>query len=266
MEFDKDLQEIKKDLHNEQPIEAPIKAEDEIEIETDDKELVEVNKIEDTEKTNVPAVKSQDKFEMQTKNNNFVEAMTDNSVAIDIAREKYNTLKNQKKIGKQIEDVVKKNTETEIKSAEIKVQEKDKNNKVKQAEIKNELLRLENERIYLKKERKHKLDMQRAQHIRDNYEDLLLRTCRKKQKDANGKWVYVKDKDGNDIINVPGRFKLFWLRLFDGIISTLNQTADIFGALNKNVLKGGFILLVFALLFIPPFREWLIGLIGIKLG
>lgn len=258
MELKKDLQEIKEDLQNKNSTETPNDAKNEgFNIETRDI-------VEHEQEVNIPIINQG--YEVQTQNNNFVNAMTNNSVAIDIARDKLSALKNQKKIGKQIERVVRKNTQTDIESANIKVQEKDKNNKVKKAEIRNELLRLENERIYLKKEQKHRLDMQRAKHIRDNYEDLLLRTCRKKQKDANGKWVYCKDKDGNDIINIPGKFKLFWLRLFDGIISTLNQTADIFGALNKNVLKGGFILLLIAFLFIPPFREWLIGLIGIKLG
>jgi hypothetical protein len=107
--------------------------------------------------------------------------------------------------------------------------------------------------------------MQRARQIREKYEDLLLRTCRKKQKDENGKWMFVDDENGRPIVNIPNKIRLFFLRTFDGLISTLNQTADIFGLLNKNVLKGGFIILILLLIFVPPLRVWLLGLIGIKM-
>lgn len=211
------------------------------------------------------AIQSQD-FDEQLKGNGLVQQLSNNEVAMQMAKESYAALKNQKKISKQIEDVVKKNTQVDIETADIKVQEKDKNNKVKKAEIRNALLKLKNDKIYLEKEQKHRLEMQRAKQIREKYEDLLLRTCRKKQKDENGKWQFLDDENGKPIINIPGKFKLFWLKLFDGIVSTLNQTADIFGALNKNVLKGGFFLLLILILFVPPFREWLFNLIGIKLG
>ncbi len=231
-------------------------------------EKPEVNKVKQDIVVSEPKHEIQNQnFENQVKDNGLVQELSNNEVAIQMAKESYAALKNQKKIGKQIESVVKKNTQVDIETADIKVQEKDKNNKVKKAEIKNELLKLKNDRIYLEKEQKHRLEMQRAQQIREKYEDLLLRTCRKKQKDENGKWQFIDDPiTGKPVINIPGKFKLFWLKLFDGIVSTLNQTADIFGALNKNVLKGGFFLLLILILFVPPFREWLFALIGIKLG
>ena len=108
--------------------------------------------------------------------------------------------------------------------------------------------------------------MQRQKHMREKYEDLLLRTCRKKQKGEDGKYHFVDDKDGNPIINVPGKIKFFFIKLFDGIVSLLNLTAEIFGAINKNVIKGLFVILILLLVFVPPFREFLLGLIGIKIG
>jgi hypothetical protein len=203
--------------------------------------------------------------ELAINENKFVDAMTSNNVAIEIAKKEYETLKNQEGIAKKIGKVIKENTEVEIETAKIKVEEKDKDNRVKRQEIKNDLLRLRNEKIYLKKEHKHKLQMQRARQIREKYEDLLLRTCRKKQKDENGKWMFVDDENGRPIVNIPNKIRLFFLRTFDGLISTLNQTADIFGLLNKNVLKGGFIILILLLIFVPPLRVWLLGLIGIKI-
>jgi hypothetical protein len=203
--------------------------------------------------------------ELAINENKYVDAMTSNNVAIEIAKKEYETLKNQEGIAKKIGKVIKENTEVEIETAKIKVEEKDKDNRVKRQEIKNDLLRLRNEKIYIKKEHKHKLEMQRARQIREKYEDLLLRTCRKKQKDENGKWMFVDDENGRPIVNIPNKIRLFFLRTFDGLISTLNQTADIFGLLNKNVLKGGFIILILLLIFVPPLRVWLLGLIGIKM-
>ena len=108
--------------------------------------------------------------------------------------------------------------------------------------------------------------MQRAEHLKEKYGDLLLRTCRKKVKGDDGKWHYQKDENGKDIINIPDRVRFFFLRVFDGIICGLNQTADIFGALNKNVLKGGLIIIILMVLLVPPIRSWLFGLIGINMG
>lgn len=203
-------------------------------------------------------------FSEQVKENHFINAMTDNETAVQMAKDEYGKIKNQKSIAKGIKNVAIDNTKTDIDSAKVKVEEKKKNNKVKRQEINNELYRLKKEREYLEKDQKHRLEMQRAQQIREKYEDLLLRTCRKKQKGEDGKYHFVNDKDGNPIVNIPGKFRFFWIRLFDGIVSTLNQTAEIFGALNKNVLKGGLVILILLLLLVPPFRNWLLGLIGIK--
>ena len=195
-------------------------------------------------------------FSDQVRDNQFVNAMTDNAVAVQMAKDEYGAIKNQKSIAKGIKNVAIDNTKTDIDSAKIKVEEKKKNNKVKRQEISNEL--------YLEKDQKHRLEMQRAQHLKEKYEDLLLRTCRKKQKGEDGKYHFVNDGNGNPIVNIPGKFRFFWIRLFDGIVSTLNQTAEIFGALNKNVLKGGLIIIILLLLLVPPFRNWIFGLIGIK--
>lgn len=254
MEFKKELDELKQGIANN---------DNNVEI-SEDAEIEQEVSVQETKQE--ITVSNTSNFSTQVANNGLINALSNNDVAIQMAQDSYNALKNQKKIGKSIEKVVKKNTEVDIESADIRVQEKDKNNKVKKAEIKNELLRLKNEKTYLKREQRQKLAMQRAEHIREKYEDLLLRTCRKKTKGEDGKWKYHKDENGKDIINIPGKFKLFWLRLFDGIVSTLNQTAEIFGALNKNVLKGGFIILVLLLIFVPPFRSWLLGLIGINFG
>lgn len=198
------------------------------------------------------------------KHDGLVDALINNESAIEIARSKYNELKNQKKIANKMGDVVKKKTNADIETADIKVQDQIVSNKVKKAEQKNKLLQLNNDRIYLKKEQKHRLEMQRKQHLLEKYEDLLLRTCRKKQKGEDGKYHYINDENGKPIINIPGKFRFFWIRLFDGLVSGLNQTADIIGALNKNVLKGALLILLICLVFVPPFRTWLLSLIGIK--
>lgn len=215
------------------------------------------------EQTQAVAVNSQ-AFADQVRDNQFVNAMTDNAVAVQMAKDEYGNIKNQKSIAKGIKDVAIDNTKTDIDSAKIKVEEKKKNNKVKRQEISNELYRLKKEREYLEKEQKHRLEMQRAQHLKEKHEDLLLRTCRKKQKGEDGKYHFVNDENGNPVVNIPGKFRFFWIRLFDGIVSTLNQTAEIFGALNKNVLKGGLIIIILLLLLVPPFRNWVFGLIGVK--
>lgn len=198
--------------------------------------------------------------------NSLVNALVNNESAIDMAKEQYQDLKNQKQIAKKMGNVVNKKTNADIETADLLVKDQVVSNKVKKAEQKNKLLQLKNEKIYLKKEQKHKLAMQRQKHMREKYEDLLLRTCRKKQKGEDGKYHFVDDKDGNPIINVPGKIKFFFIKLFDGIVSLLNLTAEIFGAINKNVIRGLFIILILLLVFVPPFREFLLGLIGIKIG
>lgn len=198
--------------------------------------------------------------------NSLVNALVNNESAIDMAKEQYQSLKNQKQISKKMGNVVNKKTNADIETADLLVKDQLVSNKVKKAEQRNRLLELKNEKVYLKKEQVHRLEMQRQRHLREKYEDLLLRTCRKKQKGSDGKYHFVDDKDGNPIINTPGRIKFFFIKLFDGIVSLLNLTAEIFGAINKNVIKGLFVILILLLVFVPPFREFLLGLIGIKIG
>lgn len=65
---------------------------------------------------------------------------------------------------------------------------------------------------------------------------------------------------------MPNAFTLFWLIVFDSIVMFLNQTADIFGGLNKVVFKIFWILIIALIIFVPPVRQWLFGLIGINFG
>ena len=238
----------------------------------EDKELAEIKakfdekKQEEQNNTNDIIVAPSNTQEITTiqDDNALVNALVNNETAVDIAKQKYQDQKNQKNIANKMGKVVNRKTNADIETANIKVEEQEKNNRVKKQEIKNELLRLKNDKIYLKKEHKHRLDMQRAKHLREKYEDLLLRTCRKKQKGEDKKWHFIDDKDGNPIINIPGKIRFFFIRLFDGIISGLNQVADIFGALNKGVLKGSLIILIILLIVVSPFRNWLFNLIGIR--
>lgn len=235
----------------------------------EDKELEMIGqKIKEKQQSDELAVQEHDEQNIVAiqDDNALVDALVNNDTAVDIARQKYQDQKNQKSIANKMGRVVNRKTNADIETANIKVKEQEKNNRVKRQEIKNELLKLKNDKIYLEKEHKHRLEMQRARHIREKYEDLLLRTCRKKQKGEDKKWHYVNDKDGNPIINVPGRIRFFFIRLFDGIVSGLNQVADILGAINKGVLKGSLIILILLLLLVAPFRNWLLGLIGIHLG
>lgn len=206
------------------------------------------------------------KAEIQPIDSEFVQAMTNNEVAIQMAKDGYNDIKNQKNIAKGIKKVAIDNTKTDIETAKIKVEDKKKNNKVKRQEIKNELYKLKQDKIYLEKESKHKLAMQKFNQRKEKYGDLLLRHCRKKIKNAEGKWEYQVDKNGDAIINMPNGFVLFWLIVFDSIVMFLNQTADIFGGLNKVVFKIFWVILIAVILFVPPVRQWLFGLIGLNLG
>ena len=215
---------------------------------------------------NIVVAETTNKAEIQAVDNEFVQAMTNNEVAIQMARDGYNDIKNQKNIAKGIKKVAIDNTKTDIESAKIKVEDKKKNNKVKRQEIKNELYKLKQDKIYLEKESKHKLAMQKFNQRKEKYGDLLLRHCRKKVRNAEGKWEYQVDDKGDAIINMPNGFVLFWLIVFDSIVMFLNQTADIFGSLNKIVFRVFWIILIIIVLFVPPVRQWLFGLIGLNLG
>lgn len=233
-------------------------------------------KIEDIEINEIPeqsckeqqiVVKEQtNKSEVAKIDNDFVNAMTNNNVAVQMAKDSYNEIKNQKNIAKNIEKVVTKNTMADIEQADLTVEEKRKQNKEKKQEISNRLYELKQERKRLVRESKHKLAMQKVNHWKEKYGDLLLRHCRKKVKNAEGKWEYQTDKNGDAIINMPNSFTLFFLIIFDSIVMFLNEITDVFGGLNKIVIKAFWIILIVVLVLVPPIRQWLFGLIGINLG
>ena len=50
------------------------------------------------------------------------------------------------------------------------------------------------------------------------------------------------------------------------IVQFLNLGAEVIGKTNKVVFKSLGIIFIILLLFVPPFRNWLLGLIGINLG
>lgn len=207
-----------------------------------------------------------DNYELQTQDNKLVNAVMENDTALEIAKAKFEDIKNQKNLASKMGKVVNKKANTDIESADLKVEQQRLANKVEKARQQNELLKCQEERKYLIKESKHRLQMQKFAQRKEKYADLLLRHCRKKIKNAQGKWEYQTDKDGNAIINMPNAFTLFWLIVFDSIVMFLNQTADIFSGLNKVVFKIFWIVLICLFLFIQPIREWLFGLIGINLG
>ena len=231
-----------------------------------EEEKVEIKQEKSLDEIEQEIVERKQEIAKRESENKLVTALINNDTAIEMAKKQYEDLRNQKNIADKMSRVVNRKTNADIDTANIKVEEQEKDNKVKKQQIKNELLKLKNDRIYLVKEQKHRLEMQRAKQLREKYEDLLLRTCRKKQKGEDKKWHYVNDENGKPIINVPGKIRFFFIRLFDGIVSGLNQIAEILGAINKSVLKGSLIVLILLLLLVPPFREWLLGLIGINLG
>lgn len=203
-------------------------------------------------------------YQVQVQNNKLVDEIFKNETAIDIAKEKFNDLKNQKRLAKGMGRVVSKKANADLETADLKVDEQRVANKVEKARQRNELLECKQKRKFLKRENKHKLDMQRFEQRKEKYGDLLLRYCRKKTKNADGKWEYLKKND-EYIINMPSTFTLFWLIVFDSIVMFLNQTAEVFGSLNKIVFKVFWIILICLVLFIQPIREWILSLIGIKL-
>lgn len=217
-------------------------------------------------KQEIAIAETTNNYEVQVQDNKLVNAVMENDTALEIAKAKFEDIKNQKNLANKMGKVVNKKANTDIETADLKVEQQRLANKVEKARQKNELLKAREERKYLIKESKHKMAMQKFAHRKEKYADLLLRHCRKKVKGANGKWEYQFDKNGNAIINMPNAFTLFWLIVFDSIVMFLNQTADIFAGLNKVVFKIFWILLICLILFVPPVRQWLFGLIGIKFG
>lgn len=219
-----------------------------------------------TEYAVVETTNKVDNYELQVQENKLVNAVMENDTALEIAKAKFEDIKNQKNLANKMGKVVNKKANTDIESADLKVEQQRLANKVEKARQQNELLKCQEERKYLLKESKHRLQMQKFAQRKEKYADLLLRHCRKKVKNADGKWEYQTDKDGNAIINMPNAFTLFWLIVFDSIVMFLNQTADIFSGLNKVVFKVFWVVLICLVLFVQPIREWLFGLIGINLG
>lgn len=198
--------------------------------------------------------------------NRLVQEIMKNDTAIEIAKQKFENIKNQSKIASKMEKVVNKKTKTDLETAELKVDEQRVSNRVERARQRNELLKCKEDRKQLIKESRHERNMQKFRHRKEKYGDLLLRHCRKKTKGVDGKWEYQFDKNGDFIVNMPNTFTLFWLIVFDSLVMFLNQTAEIFSGLNKVVFKIFWIALICLILFVPPFREFLFGMIGINFG
>lgn len=201
-----------------------------------------------------------------TSDNRLVEEIMRNETAIEMAKQKFNDIKNQSKIANKMERVVNKKTKTDLETAELKVDEQRVSNKVERARQRNELLKCKEERKQLIKESRHERNMQKFRHRKEKYGDLLLRHCRKKIKGVDGKWEYQVDKNGDFIINMPNAFILFWLIMFDSIVMFLNQTAEVFAGLNKVVFKAFWVILIITILLVPPFRQFVFGIIGINIG
>lgn len=201
----------------------------------------------------------------QESENSLVSALMNNNEAIKIAKQQYEDLRNQKDIANKMSKVVNRKTNADIDTAKIKVEEQEKDNKVKKQKIKNELLKLHNDKVFLEKEQKHRLKMQKKQQRIEKYGELLTRHCQKKRKNKEGKWEYIVDENGKPDINMPNAFTLFWLIVLDSIVQFLNLGAEVIGKTNKVVFKSLGIVFIVLLLFVAPFRNWLLGLIGIKI-
>ena len=199
----------------------------------------------------------------EVEENKLVSALLDTDEALDMAKKQFKNIKNQKDIAKKMEKVAKDKVNADIETADLQVKDQKVSNKIRRAEQRNKLIELNAEKKYLEKEAKHKLQMQKFKQMKEKNYDLLLRYFRAKHKDANGKWVYESDEQGNPIIHMPSRFSLTIVRFFDTLTNTLNQVADAIGGLNKVVFKGLFIILILLFVFVPSFRGWLLGLIGI---
>lgn len=221
------------------------------------------NTLEELQKE-IDAKKKEEKLELQRQEDNkLVTALMNNDTAIDMARKQYEDLKNQKNIANKMNKVVNRKTNADIDAANIKVEEQEKDNRVKKQQIKNELLKLHNDKVYMQREQKHRLKMQKFAQRKEKYGELLTRHCQKRQKNKDGKWEYLTDENGKPIINMPNGFVLFWLIVLDSIVQFLNLGAEIIGKTNKVVFKSLFIIFIILLLFVAQFRTWLLGLIGI---
>ena len=245
--FDEKINEKRKEMDN-----KAISIQENSNVTNSENEIIDVNNY------------SMDTPSTTSNGNVFMHAWEHNRVAIDIAKQKYENVNKQKKIGDKIEKVATRKTNADIEEVNTAVEEQEKNIKVRKQRIKNELLALNNERVYLMREQKHRLKLQKFNQRKEKYGDLMMKYCRRKQKDEHGKMVYLKDNDGNYILNYPNGFTLFFLLLFDTIVMTLNQIMEVLTTTNKVVIKGFFILLVCLILFVEPIRNFFLGIIGIK--
>lgn len=203
---------------------------------------------------------------VEVKDNGLVSSIMQNDTAIELAKNSFNELKNQKGIAKRMHKIVTNKTNSDLDSANLAVEDQNVSNRVKRQEQKNKLYELKEEKKFLKREGRHKIIMQKNNHRKEKYADLMLRHCRKKTKDENGKWKFQTDKSGNPLITMPNGFVLFWLIFFDSIVQFLNQTGEIMSGLNKVVFKVFWIVLLCIIIFVPSVREWLFGLIGLNVG
>lgn len=259
-DFDKMLDDKLKEKKKKQ--EAEIEIKDDIS-KSSDLPGGEIITVED-DKSNYPAQPSSEDGKIYEENSIIRAWAANNASAYEIARTKYEDINKQKRIGKKIEKVATRKTNADIESANTAVEEQEKDIKVKKQQIKNELLKLKNDKVFLTREQKHRLKMQNFQHRKEKYGDLMMKYCRRKQKDEHGKMVYLKDEKGNYLLNYPNAFTLFWLILFDTIVNTLNQVSEVCSSVNKVVVKGFFIILICLIIFVEPIRQWIFGLIGMK--
>lgn len=193
--------------------------------------------------------------------NELVTTLMDTTEAVKIAKGEFANLKNQKNIAKKMGKVVSEKTNADIEKAQLQVEDQKVDNKIKRAEQRNKLIQLDAEKKLLEREAEHKLQMQKFKQIKEKNYDLLLKYFRAKHKDEHGKWVYESDQNGNPIIHMPSSFSLRLIRFFDATTSTLNQIAEAVGGLNKIVFKGGIVLFILLMLFVPPLRNWILSLI-----
>ena len=117
----------------------------------------------DLDKIEAEILEKKQEIARRDDDNQLVAALINNETAIEMAREQYQDLKNQKNIAGKMSKVVTRKTNADITTANLKVEEQEKDNKVRKQEIKNALLKLHNDKVYLQNEQKHRIKMQKFQ-------------------------------------------------------------------------------------------------------
>lgn len=171
----------------------------------------------------------------------MMEAIIDNSFAIDLAKKSLQDTKKQEKKADTMIQLADKNFKVDAEIVNTQIAEKDKNNKIKKQEIKNDLLKLKQEAKFLKREHSQKLQIQKLDHRKEKYGGLLER---------------------RKIDYLPNAFVLFLILCLDGFVSCLDAMSKVFGGINKTLLKAIWIIILFTFIFIAPAREWLLSLIS----